>query len=450
MALQERQHFDLDAPVSKFLPALVATAGEWKGITLRRLLSHTSGLGTYAKIAYGKDIARAPSLLDEARRYGHPVNPPGRVAEYSNLGYGLLGEVVALRGSGRYADVVHDTVFEPLGMRDSSINAPDNGRTAIAAGYDASLARLPPLLNNTPGAGNAYASAHDLLLFAMFHASPERQPRVLGPATVRRMMSRSDDALHHYYGDAFYGLGWYVRADDHGRRMVWHEGGMPGASTIVKLLPDQHIAVVVLSNRSDANVLAQSLADQLLHTVLPDYTAAPLDPVAGYSPLVKQPGFAGQWRGQIQVDDIAVDCTLEIASNGAGQLHIQAPGKVAMESPLRAMVNGDSIISAVPGRLPSRDIRANDEPLLLLKLVRSGDHLRGAVVAFSSVRRLEYLLPFTADLKRVQPESLSPGAGVTSLSTPPPNGVAASMLDFVPRSGHEGTRCNDGVRRTGC
>jgi len=408
MALQERQQFNLDAPVAELLPELVTPDGDWNGITLRRLLSHTAGLGTYAKIAYGEDIVRAPTLLEEARRYGHAVNPPGRVAEYSNLGYGLLGEVVALKGGGRYADVVRDTVFEPLGMRDAFIHAPDNARTAIAIGYDASLARLPPLLNNTPGAGNAYASAHDLLLFAMFHANPERNRRVLAPATVARMTSRSDDAFQHYYGDAFYGLGWYVRASDHGRRLFWHEGGMPGASTIIKILPDQDVAVVVLSNRSDANALAQSLADELVRTVLPDYAASPLDPVAGYSPLIEQPGFAGQWRGRIQVDDIEVACTIEIAADGAGKLRIQAPWQAAVESPLRAMVNGDSFITALPGRLPSRDIGANDEPLLLLKLVRTGDHLRGAVVAYSSVRRLDYLLPFPTDLRRVQPEPASP------------------------------------------
>jgi len=75
------------------------------------------------------------------------------------------------------------------------------------------------------------------------------------------------------------------------------------------------------------------------------------------------------------------------------------------------MVNGDSFITALPGRLPSRDIGANDEPLLLLKLVRTGDHLRGAVVAYSSVRRLDYLLPFPTDLRRIQPEPASPESG---------------------------------------
>ena len=225
------------------------------------------------------------------------------------------------------------------------------------------------------------------------------------------MTSRSDDAFQHYYGDAFYGLGCYVRANDHGRRLFWHEGGMPGASTIIKIFPDQDVAVVVLSNRSDANALAQSLADELVRTVLPDYPASPLDPVAGYSPLIEQPGFAGQWRGRIQVDDIEVACTIEIAADGAGKLRIQAPWQAAVESPLRAMVNGDSFITALPGRLPSRDIGANDEPLLLLKLVRTGDHLRGAVVAYSSVRRLDYLLPFPTDLRRIQPEPASPESG---------------------------------------
>lgn len=413
MVLHERQGLDLDQRLRTAIPDLVVAGEHADRITLTQLLNHTSGLGTYARIRYGTAaIDAAPELVDDVRAHAVAVNAPDRIAEYSNLGYGLLGEVAARQTKQPFATVVENLVFEPLGMDDAFIDTPRRGQRDVAAHYDAALVRLPPLRNNTPGAGNAYASARDLIRFAMLHAGATGdQP--LSAAGVARMQARHDTAFHHYYGSAHYGLGWYVREED-SHRVVWHEGGMPGASSIIKLLPDQRLAVVVLGNRTDANELSQAIANALIGAVLPDYAAQPLDAVAGYAPLTDQPGFAGTWRGAIRVDGIAVDCTLELGTDGSGKIRYQAPGQTPAESVVRAIVKGDSFISAIPGRLPSNDIAAADEPLLL-KLVRTGDRFSGAVVAYSSQERLEYLLPFPVQLRRQAP--VNPSA--TRESTPP-------------------------------
>lgn len=408
MVLHEREGLDLDTTLHAALPDLRMQDNRARGITLAQLLSHTSGLGTYARIRYGGDIANAPGLLDDLRAHAITVNPPGRISEYSNLGYGLLGEIVARKARLPFAAAIRSLVFEPLGMHDAFIETPREGQVDVAAPYDAALVRLPALRNNTPGAGNAYASVNDLIRLAMMHAgSAGEQP--LSAAGIAAMQMRHDKAFHHYYGGAYYGLGWYVRQESNGRRIVWHEGGMPGASSIIQLLPGEGIAVVVLGNRTEANALGQAIANELIRAVLPDHVARPLDPVAGYAPLTEQPGFAGTWRGLIRVDGQEVDSSLVVAADGAGVFRYQAPGQAPVESPFRAIVNGDSLVSALPGRLPSADIASTDEPLLLLKLVRSDDRIGGAVVAYSSLQRLDYLLPFPITLVR------QPGA------TPEPN-----------------------------
>lgn len=411
MVLHERQGLDLDATLRTTLPDLPVQGDGANAITLMHLLTHTSGLGTYARIRYGDRVAIAPPLLDDIRAYAVEVNRPGRIAEYSNLGYGLLGEVAARHAKRPFATVTRNLVFEPLGMRDAFVDTPREGQVDVAAHYDATLARLPPLRNNTPGAGNAYASATDLIRFAMLHAGATGK-HPLSAAGVAAMQSRHGTAFHHYYGDAYYGLGWYVRQQRDGQRMVWHEGGMPGASSIIQLLPAERIAVVVLGNRTDANVLTQSIANELIRAVMPNQVAPSLDPVAGYAPLSGQPGFAGTWRGVIRVDGQEVESSLVLAADGAGTFRYGVPGQTPAETSIRAMVNGDSLISALPGRLPSRDIGPADEPLLLLKLVRDGDRITGAVVAYSSLNRLEYLLPFAIRLQR-QPARVSGHSGAS-------------------------------------
>src|SRR3546814_19298273 len=102
---------------------------------------------------------------------------------------------------------------------------------------------------------------------------------------------------------------------------------MPGASTIIKMLPEQGIVAVVLSNQTDASKLTQAIADQMIAVVVPDYQPAPLDPVAGYVPYAGQPEFLGRWVGPITVDGVKLACTLERASDGNGKLPYDDPTK---------------------------------------------------------------------------------------------------------------------------
>jgi CubicO group peptidase (beta-lactamase class C family) len=406
MALYERKRLSLSAPVETYLPSLRFrdAAGDDAQVNLLQLLSHTSGLGTYARIYYGDAIAHADSLDDEFRRYGVLVYPPGRVSEYSNLGYGLIGKVIELQAKQPLAKFMDLAVFRPLGMKNSFIDSPPGRAISVAVGYDLSSTRLPAFRNNTPGAGNAYASVHDMVRFGMFHLDPGSIAHPpLNRKDVGRMQANADPrAFQHYYGSAYYGLGWYVRPNDGGHRVVWHEGGMPGASTIIKMLPEQGIVAVVLSNRTDANDLTQALADQLIRVVLPDYRPAPLNPVASYIPYAGQPEFLGRWVGTITVDGVKLSCTLALESDGNGKIRYVDPAKpqTANEGSLRAMVYGDSFVSGFPGRLPTRGIAANDAPFLLLKLVRTQNRLSGAIVAYSSPQRLDYLLPFAIELER--------------------------------------------------
>lgn len=406
MVLHEQKKVSLSAPVESYIKTLRFRdgAGDAKQVNLLQLLSHTSGLGTYARINYGDAIAHASSLDEEFRRYGALVASPGRVAEYSNLGYGLIGEVIERQARQPFADFVDQVIFRPLEMKDSFVDSPSGPAISVAVRYDTESTRLPTLRNNTPGAGNAFSSVHDLVRFGMFHVDPDSVAHPpLNREDVLKMQANADPrAFQHYYGASYYGLGWYVRPDDGGHRVVWHEGGMPGASTIIKMLPEQGIVAVVLSNQTDANKLTQAIADQMIAVVVPDYQPAPLDPVASYVPFTGQPEFLGRWDGTITVDGVKLTCTLELAADGNAKIRYVDPAKpqAITEANLRAIVNGDSFVSGFPGRLPAHDIGATDVPLLLLKLVRTHNRLSGAIVAYSSPQRLDYLLPFSIELER--------------------------------------------------
>lgn len=408
LALQRRTGLALDTPISAALPSLAPPAGApdpLREVTLARLLHHTAGLGTYARILYGDDIAGAAvRSADAQRRYIAPVQTPGRVAEYSNLGYGLLGETIAERSGMPFADYVRRSVFAPLKMRDAFVA--DGVAHAGAVGYDATLQRLPPLWNDTPGAGNAYASVEDLLRFGAFHLAPSRYRAMasrLPPRTVLAMRRPdADGARHPLYGQAWYGQGWYVRGPTHAPDLVWHEGGMPGASALLALYPDRGLVVTVLVNRSDAQAFVHALAEQLVRATWADAPALALDPAKGVAPVAGPTPFAGAWAGTVLVDGEPRPLSLRIDPGGDGRLqYTAAPGETLTSREFRAIVSGPSLISAIQG--PWRSADAPDSAAaLLLKLTLAGDdRLEGALVAYDGPGRLRFLLPFGIVLRRI-------------------------------------------------
>lgn len=409
LQLARRGKVDLDAPVQRYIAPLALRVPEGSKFgqpRLRQLLDHTAGLGTYAQVYYGDAITQSPAFAQTFARFGVLMQPPGRVAEYSNLGYGVISHIIEQRSGLGFGEYLERNVFAPLEMTDAFIDTPGASDTDLALPYDTQNGVLPALRNDTPGAGNIYASVHDLARFALLHLDPAAMPgTVLKSADVQRMQRRTDTkALQHYYASTYYGLGWYVRPDDGGQRVVWHEGGMPGASSIIKLLPERRIGVAVLANRTEVNGVTQSVADDALRALVPGYSPAPLDATASYTPYVAQIRFLGEWKGTLAVDGKPLACTLTFGADGKVNLAFAvSPRADAREQgEFSGIVYGDSFIGAVALKLPILEQAGAENPLLLVKLVRTGEVLQGSLVAYSSPARLDYLLPFALRLEQAR------------------------------------------------
>jgi CubicO group peptidase (beta-lactamase class C family) len=410
LTLRQSGHVSLDTPLPELLPSLAPTANSpdpLREVTLARLLHHTAGLGTYARIYFGEQLAGVTARRIVAQRpYIVPVQPPGRVAEYSNLGYGLIGEVIAERSGMPFADYVRRFVFAPLKMRDAFVA--DIAVHGGAIGYDATRERLPRLWNDTPGAGNVYASVEDLLRFGAFHLEPSRHEAMARrlPLDVVAAMRQPDPdgARHPLYGAAWYGQGWYVRGSAAAPTIIWHEGGMPGASTLLALFPNQGLVVTVLVNRSDAQAFVQSLAERLVRAAWAKAPPLDLDPVSGFSPLNGTTPFSGAWAGTIRVDGDLRTIALQIDAQGNGRIdYVAAQGEAPASREFRAMVSAESLVSAVRGPWRSADAPDGAAALLLKLTLIGNDRLGGALVAYEGPTRLRFLLPYAVDLRRIGP-----------------------------------------------
>ncbi len=218
-----------------------------------------------------------------------------------------------------YADFMRDEVFLPLGLTHTSIDVAAGLEPHQAIRYTPGGKRIPFYEFDHPGASAAYASAHDLVRFAMFHMKDHLadQRAILSDASIDAMQQATTSSSP----TSGYGIGWGSFTNSGGYACVQHTGGMPGVSTVCRLVPAERLAVVVLANSRAP--LAYGLADTITDIVLPekkdgerpaakkdDNEDSQREPFAPSSELI------GTWKGKLVTYQGEAGLTLEIKDTG--------------------------------------------------------------------------------------------------------------------------------------
>ncbi len=419
MILVRAGKVDLDAPVERYLGPgqLTVYEGRAADITVRRLLHHTAGLPQHFNYFYADEPDRPRPLEETIRRFAIIVRPPGAEFGYANLGYAMLGRVVA-RVSGRsLAEFMKEEVFQPLGMAGAVFDPDPDRQARLAVKYDTKGAIVPFAWSDTPGAAHAYASVRDLIRFGMFHLKDrlKDQKTILDDGTIDRMQTEKDGTVHPGGRNESYGLGWFIAETTDGRQTVWHEGGWTGASAMLKLLPSEDIAVAVLMNVFDTEFVNR-VTEVALRAMVPDYGKSEgqtADRIAASAP----PSFdlpAGTYSGEIRMFEQAIPLIVEKTAGGEMHVHLGDPA-----SPARNVRSLPAIVPRAPGQFlgafvgPIGDQDA-DRIVLDLKMVR--DRLTGSVsgligtasamtlgglgIGPTDDQRMHFYLPYRVSLKR--------------------------------------------------
>ena len=323
----ERGEVALTDPVSKYLPASVKMPQRGRAITLQDLATHTSGLPRLPDNMTPKDGANpyADYTVDQLYAFlsaYQPTRDAGAQYEYSNLGGGLLGHLLALRAGSTYEALVQARITGPLGMASTRITLPAEMRARLAAGYGPTLQPAPNWdLPTLAGAGALRSTANDLLVFlsAALGDRPSPLSRAFAAMTAVRRPT-GVPALE-------IALGWHVFTAN-GREVVWHDGGTGGYRTFAGFDRAARRAVVALSN---AGTLA-GVNDIARHILDPQ---VPL--IAKTSPLVTPP----KDRVAIAVDPAIFDgyvgryqlapATFFTVTRDAGSLFVQLTGQPIFE-----------------------------------------------------------------------------------------------------------------------
>ena len=255
MMLVEEGKIRLDDPVTRYFPAAPDT---WNGITIRHLLSHTSGIQNHVAVPGFLNVFRTnlefqPSLTrDELLQlfFKLPLEfEPGDTWAYDNTGYYLLGLVIEQASGKSYWQFLDERIFRPAGMTATRSTDPRPIVPNRASGYQwqnnsfENRSVLTPFIAFSAGA--LLSNAEDLARWdAVLYTE-----KLLKKSSLEQMWTATT-AKGRAAAPFGYGFGWFVDSY-HGHRIVQHSGGTPGFSSVIYRFVDDGLSVIILTNHAD-------------------------------------------------------------------------------------------------------------------------------------------------------------------------------------------------------
>ncbi len=309
LALRDSGVLRLDDPVTDFVPELRGQPGvtaDSPAISLRHLLTMTAGFPTDDPWGDRQQGTPLPDFAAILARGVRPAWAPGTRFEYSNLGYAVLGRVIAAVAQADYADFVRERVLGPLAMTRTGFEAAEFDPAGLARGYARGPGGWTELAPDRYGAfapmGGVFSCVRDLARWvdgfaAAFPPGGQRggDAHPLAPATRREMQQPAvtlpearprfpgNPAAGSQYG---YGFGLFTEETSAWGRLVYHSGGYPGFGSHMRWHPETGLGVVVLANSTYARTSV--LAARLMEEVLKAAAAAGDGPAAGGAPAGEQ------------------------------------------------------------------------------------------------------------------------------------------------------------------
>jgi len=246
---------DLNAPIGKYIAGLPPKLSQ---VTANQLLSHTAGIHDEAPM-YGSHDDSA--LGNGIRSWSDDwlFTAPGKIFSYSNPGYWMAGYLVETLSGKPYADAMEERVFRPCSMTRTTLRPTTAMTWPLAQGHQEAGGKCTvarPAADNAASwpAGSVFSSTRDLARFvtAFLNDGQIEGKRAIDPKVFAIMSSP-----HSHYPDSpdSYGYGLAIR-ELRGVHIVEHGGSRMGYGSFIRMAPEQHVGIIVLTNRTGADLPA--------------------------------------------------------------------------------------------------------------------------------------------------------------------------------------------------
>jgi CubicO group peptidase (beta-lactamase class C family) len=284
LQLQEAGKLNLDDPVSSYLP----DTPHAKEVSIRELLSHTSGLHDYFDTPQADQLSSKPISYDElmARIAPLPLDfTPGSRWSYSNTGYQILGRIIEKVSGQTYTGYVRRHILDPLHMGNTHTTAEEDRLPSLATGYrhvNGKVVSAPPIHADWGGAaGLLVSTVKDLSKWDAALRGGE-------VVSMTSYMAMTTPAATSQDGNVDYGLGLFVDSL-YDQPRIGHTGGTNGSTTADEYFPRQGVRIIAFTNLGDGTPEAgETLTNIVFADLYPAIAAKAQQPVPGENPTITQ------------------------------------------------------------------------------------------------------------------------------------------------------------------
>jgi beta-lactamase class C len=275
--LAQDEVLDFDEKVSEILPWFrLGNSSNTKQLTIRNLLSHTSGLVPHAYDDLVETHAPFTNILSRMKDAG-VASSPGTVYSYQNVMFSLIDTILAVKTSKNYGRLIKEKLFEPLGMWDASTDFEsfkNNPNKAIPHRGANGIYRSLPLNNRyyiTAPAAGVNASISDMSEFLMAlldEENPLLEEDIFGKIFEPQVVSNLSRGYFQYWDQVQtkrYALGWRM-VDYKGRNIAYHGGYVNGYKAEIAISKQDNIGIVYLTN--SPNIIASQSIPMFLNSLV--------------------------------------------------------------------------------------------------------------------------------------------------------------------------------------
>lgn len=250
LLLLQQNLLSLDDTLQKFFPNF-----PYKGITVRMLLNHRSGLPDYLNFSelYWKNkkvfMTNEDVLRMMIKLRPQILSKPDRTFKYNNTNYVLLALIVEKVSEQQFCDFLHQNIFIPLGMLDSWLYDPNSTRASATKGYKSSrwIEDQIVFTDGVVGDKGIYSTVRDLYKWDQaLNSGNFIRPELLSLAYTPQSFERA--------GNKNYGLGWRMKDQEDGTRLIYHNGWWHSYNSVFNRKIDDKSSVIILSNHYNQGV----------------------------------------------------------------------------------------------------------------------------------------------------------------------------------------------------
>lgn len=303
MLFVEMGLIDLDVPVHRYLPDFQPKNPYTRGLTLRQMVSHRSGLVRESPVGNyfdgsGPTLAQTVASLNQTEL----IYEPETTLSYSNAALAVVGRMLEVMYKEDFAKLMQKKLLEPMDLRDSTFALTPELQRRLAKAmmwtYHGRTFPAPTFELGTIPAGCLYSTANDQakLLQCLFAGGKSSRAKVLKKETLDKMWQLQYSKPGEKAG---FGLGFAV-AEFEGRRRIGHGGAIYGFATELAALPDDKLGVIVMASRDVANAVTRRVAETSLRHLLAVRQGKPLPIIEETRPLTMEEAreLAGRYEGK--------------------------------------------------------------------------------------------------------------------------------------------------------